>query len=243
MSAVKSFVKLCVVIILGFIVFNIIFNDFDIGYINITPNYTYEIDDNTEFIIDNIETFNQNPQYPTGCESVSLYLLLRHYNIDVSVDDIISVLKKGPVPYGTEEILKGANPENEFVGNPYIDTSYGVFEGPIKDVANHFKSGAIGKKGVNIVELENIIKSSNPVIAWIRTKENYDKVEYGKPWLDYNTGEEIPWIRYEHAVLVYGFNEKSIYISNPYNGLKYDIDREIFSYNFNLMGGRIVYYS
>lgn len=209
---------------------------------------TYITDDNETYIskdiiIPNIDIFNQYPNYPTGCESVALYLLLRHYNIEVSVDDIISALRKGPVPYGYGEILNGANPEKEFVGNPYNNYSYGVFEGPIKEAANYFKSGAISKKNTTLEELENIINTNNPVVAWIRTKENYDEIELSNPWLDYETGETITWIRYEHAVLVYGYNEDKIFISNPYNGKKYGIDKEIFKYNFELMGGRIVYYN
>lgn len=219
---------------------------YDKGILNGVEFYIIDdkvLDGNNELIIDNIETFNQYPDYPTGCESVSLYLLLRHYDIDVSVDDIISTLNKGPVPYGDGEILDGANPEKEFVGNPYLETSYGVFEKPIRDAANQFKKGAISKKGATLDDVENIIKSNNPLIAWIRTKENYEEIEYAKPWLDYNTKEEITWIRFEHAVLVYGYNEYKIFISNPYNGKKYGLDKELFKYNFDMMGGRIVYYN
>lgn len=244
---------LVVVFILGCL-FGILYMDTQ-GYLFIESNDDiFDYDENLDkyhnsyidkdvHIIDNIEKFNQYPDYPTGCESVALYLLLRHYNIDITVDDVIAALRKGPVPYGSGEILRGANPEREFVGNPYNNSSYGVFEGTIKDAANRFKSGAIDKNGLSIRELESIINKGSPLVAWIRTKETYEKAEYGKPWLDYETGEEVTWIRYEHAVLVYGYSETSIYISNPYNGEKYEMDKDLFEYNFDLMGGRAVYYS
>lgn len=242
------FILVVVFILGGF--FGILYLDIQ-GYLFIGSNdsiidYENDIDRNSSKdieILDNIEAFNQYPDYPTGCESVALYLLLRHYNIDVTVDDVIHALNKGPVPYGSGEILSGANPEREFVGDPYSNAAYGVFEVPIRNAANRFKSGAISKNGLSIQNLEKIIKDGSPIVAWIRTKENYDSIEYGKPWVDYQTGEKVTWIRYEHAVLVYGYSNSAIYISNPYNGEKYQIDKDIFRYNFELMGGRVVYYS
>lgn len=92
-------------------------------------------------IINNVITVNQNPYYPTGCESVALYILLSFYDINVSVDDIINNLKKGDLPHIEDGKFYGANPETEFVGNPLSDYSYGVYNYPIKEVANIFKSG------------------------------------------------------------------------------------------------------
>ena len=92
-------------------------------------------------IIKNFPLFKQKPNYPTACESVSLYTLLKYHNIDVTVDQIIDKLKKGPLPYIKNNIMYGGNPEREFVGNPKEKTGYGVYEKPIIEIANTFKPG------------------------------------------------------------------------------------------------------
>jgi len=195
-----------------------------------------------EYIIDNIKAFKQNPAYPTGCESVSLYILLNHYSVDVTVDEIIEKLPKGNAPYEEDNELYGANPEKVFIGSPYSLYAFGVFEVPIKNVANKFKSGAISKKGIEIEELQNIIKSGSPLIAWTRIDENLSKLEYVDSWIDEDTGKRIKWPSGEHAVVVYCYDDNFYYISNPDNGEKYPLEKEIFEYNFELMGSRVVYY-
>ena len=67
----------------------------------------------------NFPTFNQFPEYPTGCESVALYLLLNFYEVNVSVEDIVSNLKKGPLPYKNNGQVLGGNPEIEFIDYDY----------------------------------------------------------------------------------------------------------------------------
>lgn len=195
-----------------------------------------------EFILDNIIAVNQFPKYPTGCESVALYILLKYYNVDVSIDEIIDALPKGTKPYIENGILYGANPEKEFVGNPLDSSSYGCYNGPIAKTANIFKEGAISEEQVPLDKLKNIIYSGNPVIVWVNIDMKFKKLSYSGPWYDYETKEEIYWIMGEHAVVVYGYDINNIYISNPYNGRKYAIDIKTFEYNFSSFNRRVVYY-
>ncbi len=193
-------------------------------------------------IIDDIISVKQMPDYPTGCESISLYILLKHYKVDVTIDEIIRKLPKGSIPYEVDEELYGADPEKEFVGSPYNEYSFGVFEIPIKNVANKFKKGANSKTNASIKEVKEIIDSNNPLIAWTRIYENLTKLEYIDSWLSEDEEKLIKWPKGEHAVVVYGYDDEYYYISNPYNGEKYPIEKEIFEYNFKLLGSRIVYY-
>lgn len=195
-----------------------------------------------EYIIDDIETFNQMPLYPTGCESVSLYILLKHYNVDVSIDAIIEALPKGELPYEENGEYYGSNPETEFVGSPYNNYSYGVFEGPLGEVANIFKKGAISSKKFTINNLKKKIKEGIPVITWIRIQEDMSPIEYAEPWISSQDGKIVKWIKGEHAVVLYGYDSKYYYISNPYNGEKYGVEKNIFEYNYELMGQRVLYY-
>ena len=44
-------------------------------------------------IINGNFVYSQFPKYPTGCESVALYLLLKYNGVDVTVDGIITVFR------------------------------------------------------------------------------------------------------------------------------------------------------
>ncbi len=188
-----------------------------------------------------VPTYNQNPEYPTGCESAALYMLLQYYRVDVTMEEIVEALPKGPLPYEVDGQLYGANPEKEFVGDPRDANSYGVFNEPIRQTAEVFKSGAVSETLATVDDIARIIRSGNPVIAWYTT--NIDGgIEYRREWLDYETGETVRWPSYEHAVVVYGITKDNIFYNDPNTGATVAMSRSYFEISFNEMGGRIVYY-
>lgn len=193
-------------------------------------------------IITGVIEYNQHPDYPTGCESVALYILLDYYNIDVTVDDIIAELPKGPVPYEQNGVTYGANPEREFVGSPLDANSYGVFNQPIADVAEKFKSGVITKTGATVDDIVKIIDGGNPVMVWYVIDPDV-KIEYRRSWIDYETGETVSWPAGEHAVVIYGHDRNNLFYSDPNTGSSCAISIKHFKYAFNSLGGRVVYYN
>lgn len=187
-----------------------------------------------------ISEISQHPDYPTGCESVSLYILLRYYDVEVTVSEIIEELPKGMKPIVTDgRAHYGGNPEREFVSDPADSGSYGVYEQPIAQTASLFLDGAVGKRDVAIEELDEIIKS-DPVIAWISLSP--DRGPEKTAWRDSVTGADVEWISGEHAVVVYGICADGYMISDPNLGEKRVISREEFEIGFFRHGGRIVYY-
>ena len=183
----------------------------------------------------------QHPDYPTGCESAALYMLLRYYDVDVTMEQIVETLKKGPVPYEQDGTIYGANPEREFVGDPRDAYSYGVFNEPIRDVAESFKSGAKTATGVKLRDIEKILKNGNPLIAWFTTNLE-EGIVYRREWLDYETGELVRWPSYEHAVVITGFDDVYFFYNDPNTGEGMEIDKDSFLIVFDKLGGRIVYY-
>lgn len=194
-----------------------------------------------EIIIENIIAIPQLPDFPTGCESVALCVLLRHYGAGVTVDMIADELPKGPLPYEFAGDFFGADPEEEFVGDPRKEDSYGVFEKPIETVASRFFSGAKSKRGADLDEVLEIISGGDPVMAWCAVDEN-KAIEYRRRWKSITTGEEIVWGSGEHAVVVYGFTDQKLYISDPMTGTLRDVQKSAFERGFSSLGGRIVYY-
>ena len=195
---------------------------------------------NNLVLINNVPTINQYPKYPTGCESVALTLLLRYYGINVSVDDVIAKLKKGDLPYNEGGIIYGGNPEIEFIGSPYNSYSYGVYNNPIANVANAYKGGVNVKTGLAFESLLNLIRENRPVVAW--TSMNLAVPYISSSWIYKPTGEVIKWRANEHAVLVVGFNDYYVVISDPLTGqIRYQ-SRKTFESRYNYYGARAVYY-
>lgn len=77
--------------------------------------------------IEGVITFNQQSKYPTGCESVSLHILLSYYGASPGGDEIIRKLPQGGWLYTKDGTRYGGNPDLEFVGSPYDNQSFGVY--------------------------------------------------------------------------------------------------------------------
>lgn len=192
------------------------------------------------FILADKITYNQFPNYPTGCESVALHILLKYNGINAPVEEIISKLKKGELPYQVGDKKYGGNPEIEFIGNPKSRYSYGVYNKPLADVANTFQSNITSKKGLKFEEMLEIVKEGKPVLVW--TTINLSKPYISQSWTYRPTGETINWISGEHAVVVIGFNQKQIIISDPYTGTIRYLDKATFESRYNYLGRRALYY-
>ena len=192
--------------------------------------------------LDAIE-YSQHPAYPTGCESIALYILLKYYDTDVTPEQIIEALPKGPLPYQQNGNLYGANPEREFVGDPTTNYSYGVFNEPIAQTAELFRPGVITKKDVPLEDVFAIVSSGQPVVAWYTTTP-YRDIIYKNSWYDYETGELIRWPGGEHAVVVCGYDlsEQTITYRDPNTGGTNTLEIELFRKIYDELGGRIVYY-
>lgn len=192
------------------------------------------------FYITNVPVINQYPDYPTGCESVALTILLNYYGVAVTPDNIISYLPKGDAPYSKDGKLYGGNPELEFVGNPYSLNSFGVYEKPLAEVANKFKPGIKIATGTDFDEIIKIVGSGKPVIVW--TSMNLATPYISKSWIYEPTGETIYWKANEHAVVVIGYTSDKVIISDPIGGqVKYQ-SLSIFKERYNYYGKKALYY-
>lgn len=187
----------------------------------------------------NIPVYNQFPNYPTGCESVALYLLLKYYNIDVEVEDIVSNLKKGSLPYSNNGKLIGGDPEKEFIGDPRLKYSYGVYNEPIKEVALKYMPGITTKSNFSFDKVIDLVNNNTPVMAWVTI--NLSTPFISSTWYT-NGGKKVSWISGEHAVVIFGVEDDQVMVSDPYTGsIKY-YDKSLFEKRYNYLGKRVVYY-
>lgn len=192
------------------------------------------------FYITGVPIINQYPNYPTGCESVALTILLNYYGVIVTPDDIINLLKKGSIPYVKNGIMYGGNPEIEFIGNPYSLNSFGVYEKPIADVANKFKEGITIATGTEFDDILKIVGTGTPVLIW--TSMGLTTPYISTSWTYEPTGEKIYWKANEHAVVLIGYTPDKVIISDPMGGkIKYQ-SLSIFRERYNYYGKKALYY-
>ena len=190
--------------------------------------------------IDNFPTYYQYPNYPNGCESAALYNLLRFYKINVSMSQIVNTLKKGDSPHYEDGVYYGGNPEIEFVGDPRYANGYGVYQKPIIEVANKFKSGMIDYTGHSLDEVLEIVKKGIPVQIWASV--NMQNTGICTSWIYKPTGEKINWICRLHSVVIIGFNKKRVFVSDSYTGKIESYNRKQLEKIYNLYGKRAIYY-
>lgn len=190
--------------------------------------------------IENFPTYNQYPNYPNGCESIALYNLLRYYGVSVTPEGIVKKLKKGDGPYWDGATLYGGNPELEFVGDPRDIHGYGVFQKPILEVANTYKAGMVDYTGHSFSDVLALVRQNIPVQVWTSIGAKDTKV--CARWTYIPTGEAIEWICNLHSVVVIGYSDTSVFVSDSYTGKIEEYNRGQFEKMYNLFGKRALYY-
>lgn len=184
--------------------------------------------------------YSQFPNYPTGCESVALYLLLKYNGVNTTVDDIVDNLKKGDMPYLVGSTYYGSDPEEAFIGDPRSSYSYGVYNKPLVEVANMYKSGINSRVGLAFDDMLNLVKSNKPVLVWVSI--NLNKSYVSSTWVDKDSGKTIKWLAGEHAVVVIGYDSENVIVSDPYTGSIRYFNKEVFKDRYNYFGRRALYY-
>lgn len=192
------------------------------------------------FQIANFPTFDQKNHYPNGCESIALYLLLTYHGVHVTPDQIVAALKKGEAVHTENGIKYGGNPEIEFVGDPTSESGYGVFENPIIDVANKFKSGIIKATGKTLDEILEIVKSGKPVQVWV---SSYQRTPTKcNTWTHKASGKTITWYCNFHSLVLIGATNSKVIVSDSLTGTIVNYDKKKFEYAYDFYGRRAIYY-
>lgn len=189
--------------------------------------------------IKDVPAICQHPDMPTGCEATALTMLLNWGGMKLTNHEVVDILPKGNSVKLIDGEWRGGNPTIEFVGDPYGDEgNFGVFEGPILETIEIIMPGkGVDLTGQEFDELLDIVRSGKPVMAW--TTINQQTTFHSKTWTD-NDGNKIKWHRYEHAVVLVGFDEDNIFANDPTTGQEEHYNRELFERNWASMGKRAV---
>lgn len=206
-------------------------------------NKKYELlqEETESFMIQGVMQINQyNVGYPTGCESAALTILLNYWNEKVTIEEVAGLLKKGDSPHYENNVRYGGNPYLEFIGDPTDPYSYGVYDKPIEDVANKIKPGIINGRGMSLNEVLQIVKQNRPVIVWNTMNLNVPYIS--DTWIYKPTGERINWLSSLHAIVVIGYTETNVIVSDSLTGTIRYFDKDTFENRYNAFGKRALYY-
>lgn len=191
-------------------------------------------------MINNFPTYSQFPNYPNGCETVALYLMLKYYGVNVSPETLVNNLKKGDGVHWENGIRYGGDPEIEFVGDPRDAHGYGVYQKPIINLASKYKSGMTDYTGHSLSQVLELVRSGKPVQVWVSI--NLKNTSVCANWTHKASGKTINWICNLHSVVIVGFNDNYVYVSDPYTGSIKKYGRTQFQKMYNLFGKRAIYF-
>ena len=155
----------------------------------------------------------QNPELPTGCESVALTIALNSLGCDLQKTEI------------AENYLEyGDNLAYQYAGDPHTESGAGVFAGGIVNAAEKYIKeknldiAAINTSGTSLSDLCKVVAAGYPVVIWgtmymsdpLITSQSY---EYD--------GYTYTWYQNEHCMVLAGYDQDAgtVVISDPLSGI------------------------
>lgn len=188
--------------------------------------------------ISDVPAICQFPELPTGCEATVLTMLLRYYGVNVTKQDVANTIVRAPLQYYKNNKSYGGNPNVGFVGNPYTESSYGVFEKPIiSAINNYLPDRAENLTGKSFNQLLEVVKTGRPVMIWATI--GMSNVSYTQSWR-IETEEIFKWPNNEHALLMIGYDGTYAYFNDPYSGTQKKYSRKVVENRYNTLGKRAV---
>ena len=175
-------------------------------------------------IISGVSGTCQFPELPTGCEATALYSLMKYWEIQVNKYDLAMNYMPREYVYFEKGSFYGPNPMDTFAGDPSTESgSFGCFAKCLvktferfaleNQEANEFFAIDLTGKCLDYL-LQEYVAKDNPVLVIVTPRLVYP--HYGCSWMLEN-GETWDWQSGHHAMVVYGFNENEIYVTDSAN--------------------------
>lgn len=176
-----------------------------------------------------MQNIRQNPELPTGCESVALTMVLKYYHYPVSKTTIASSY----MPRSSSNFVTA------FMGNPFSYAGCGIYAPGLTLTANKYLTARKSSRkahditGAPLSNLYPYIDADTPVIVWnsmyMRTPHAIYSYYYDhKTWYFYSG---------EHCVVLCGYDKKKnkVLINDPLSGLVWR-DADAFERIYNKLG-------
>lgn len=175
-----------------------------------------------------VEFISQNPELPTGCESVALAMALNALGYKTEKTEIAD----NYMPIGESYVTS-------FLGDPHRGDGAGIYPpGLVISAENYIKAknlnaGAVDLTDTDFKNLYKLIENGYPIVFWYTINLNepyhYDKDDYNEV---YNS-KNYPWITNIHCAVMNGYDLEAgtVTFTDPISGtLVYDSERVEYIY-------------
>lgn len=197
-----------------------------------TPEGTKPVPDvHTEtYVLLDMENILQNPELPTGCESVALTMTLNYAGFELDKTTIADDY----LIFDDENFAAG------YMGNPHSENGAGIFPPGLVDTADRFlvendsRKRAFDLSGTVFSDLYNYVAENIPVIVW---NSMYMEEPVATDEICEYEGEVYQWFRNEHCVVFCGFDREAgtVFIQDPLEGLV-ERDAAEFEQYYDIIG-------
>lgn len=177
-----------------------------------------------------MSNIKQNPELPTGCESVALTMVLKYYHYPVSKTTIATSY----LPRSSSNNFVTA-----FLGNPFSYSGFGIYSPGLTNTANKYLKAKKATRqahdltGIAFTDLYRYIDAGVPVIVWnsmyMRTPHAVLSYKYNNKTWNFYSGE--------HCVVLCGYDKskKKVLINDSLSGLVWR-NAAAFEKIYNKMG-------
>lgn len=192
------------------------------------PRLVEEGEGERSCVLVDVPPISQYPDYPTGCESVTAVMALRHAGVPISVEDFVDThLLCDNGFYEEDGLLHGPDPYAVFIGDPRSPRSFGcmapVIEGALLSCVGDTKR-VTNTTGEALSALcRDYIDSGVPVMVWATMEMR--PVSSGRVWF-LPDGRQFVWPAGEHCLLLVGYNETEYLFNDPRHGAVVAYDKE-----------------
>ncbi|MEO3944779.1 C39 family peptidase [Gorillibacterium sp. CAU 1737] len=189
---------------------------------------------------------SQLPELFNGCEITSLTMIMLYAGLKTDKMEMTTLLDTDPAKLvwdGAGNIVSWGNPHKGFVGDITGKAKgFGVYHEPIAAVIDKIAPGqSLDLTGKPFEVVLDQVAAGKPVLLW--TNGSFGPLP-SSSWVSWKTKEgpvKVTWR--EHAVVLTGYDETSLYVNDPLDGTKNKkIDRKLFIQSWEQMGKQSVTY-
>lgn len=177
-------------------------------------------EDRPDKMLLSVPMIKQLPELPRGCEVTSLAMMLNYAGIKADKMTLAEEVMKNPVNYKEENgKIHFGNPHNGFVGDMYSfkKPGFGVFHGPIEDLANlYLPNRIVNLTGKPFERVLDYVSGGHPV--WVVTTSTFKYVPLDEWETWYTELGPLQVTSRMHSILVTGYDSQYIYFNDPLDG-------------------------
>ena len=200
--------------------------------------------------ISNVPLIGQS-KLPTGCETCSATMLLKHYGYNISETTFADkYLVKKPFGYSNGSYT-GPDPNCAFVGTPYSSNSYGAYAPIMVKCMNKYLSDksykAVEISGKSLEYLSGkYVAQGQPIMIWATInmlpsfKTTTWRVNYTDENAKYKLGSYYTWTAGEHCLLLTGYDKDYYYFNDPWTNARPRYSKSLVNTRYNELGKQAV---